>query len=97
MVGQQERRVGLGEVVEHLKGIKATLERQDVALFAVTPYNEFGMRGVMTVMQKVDNHIDVLCAWAKTIKKVVKTIVWIVASVGTVAGTIAAVRAGGWL
>ena len=92
-----ERRVGLSEVMEHLRGIRTTLDRQDVALFARTEDNEFGMPGVMTVMQRVDAHIDVLCAWARTAKKILKAAVWTAGSLGTIAGTIAAARAVGWL
>ncbi len=92
-----ERRKGLDEVMDHLKGIQGTLDRQNVALFAKTDDNEFGTPGVMTVMQKVDQHINVLCGIAHTTKKVLKTIFWLVGGIGTVAGTIAAAAAVGWI
>jgi hypothetical protein len=99
-----ERRQGLTEVINRLDrmhsrlgDITETLDRQNVALFARDPHNEFGMSGVMTVMQKVDQHIDVLCAWARTGKKILKAAVWTIGAAGTIAGAIAAGRAAGLL
>lgn len=100
----EERRQGLSEVIdrlEHMQGklgdITETLDRQNVALFAHDPHNEFEMLGVMTIMQKVNNFVDVMCSLARAGKKILKATAWTVGAVGTLAGTIAAARAVGWL
>lgn len=99
-----ERRQGLTEVIDRIERVQArlgditeTLDRQNVALFARDPHNEFGMSGVMTVLQKVDQHIEVLCSWARTGKKVLKAAIWTIGAAGTVAGAVVAGRAAGLL
>lgn len=71
----------------------AILGRLDTAMFAKDSDNENGAPGVFVVIQKVNTHIDVFCALAKTAKKVIKFAFWFLTGFG---GTIAAGRAAGW-
>lgn len=41
------------------------LERIETALFAQDTANEFQTRGVMTVMKKIDHHIDEVCKFGR--------------------------------
>lgn len=68
-------------------------ERVNVALFAEDADNEFGTAGVMTVMQKIDKHIDVMCNLALGVKKFIK---WGAATLTGAAGLFAAMKAAGW-
>ena len=71
----------------------ATLGRLESAMFARDADNEFQSIGVMTVMQKVDKHLDVLCNIAKWTKR---TMAWAAGTLTALAGLLAAGRAAGW-
>jgi len=98
----QERREG-GEYVSRTEFAQRMnkqddlLERLDTAMFARDSNNEFGSPGVMTVMKKLDAHVDVFCSIAKTTKKFLKFAFWLIGGLGTVAGAMAAAKAAGWL
>lgn len=92
-----ERRNGMQVVNDKLDTIISTQSRHGIALFAKDTDNEFGTVGVMTVLQKVDQHIDVLCTWARALKRIVKFVFWSVGGIGTLAGAVAAAQAVGWL
>ena len=98
----QERREG-GEYVSRtefgtrMQKQDILLERLDTAMFAKDAENEFGTPGVMTVMKKLDTHIDVFCSVARTTRKFLKFSFWLIGGFGTVAGAMAAAKAAGWL
>ena len=93
---QVERRqavLNMEEVSAKLDTLLIGHRRMDTALFARDADNEFGCAGVMTVMQKIDQHIDTLCKVASGVRKVVKFGFWAVTGA---AGTVAAMKAAGW-
>lgn len=45
------------------------LARIETALFAKDEENEFESRGLVTVMRKIDKHVDVMCNLAQGVKK----------------------------
>ena len=84
----------VGEIRNRLGNQDATLAKFDTALFSKDSDNEHGTPGVMVILQKVNGHIDVMCAWAKTGKKILKFAFWIITGAG---GAVAAAKAAGWL
>lgn len=83
----------LSVVSKKLDTLITSHERVNVALFATDSNNEFKTAGVMTVMQKIDTHIDVMCSIARWFKKVMKFAFWLLTGLGS---TLAAGRAAGW-
>lgn len=71
----------------------ASHERVNTALFAKDDNNEFGCAGVMTVMQKIDHHIDAMCNFASWGRKMLRFGFWFITGL---AGTVAAMKAAGW-
>ena len=89
-----------GEIRGHLAKQDSTMEKQgatlgrlESAMFARDADNEFQSIGVMTIMQKVDRHLDVICRLANWAKISVK---WGVGTLTALAGLLAAGRAAGW-
>ena len=96
-VGRAEFNTFAGDMGRRLDSQDVTLRRLDTAMFAKGSDNEHGVPGVMVVVQKIDQHIDVVCAWAKTARKVLKFGFWIIGALGTTAGALVAARAAGWM
>ena len=84
------------DVRRTLKGQDVTLRRLDTAMFAKDSDNDNGVNGVMVIMQRIDQHIDVARAWAKTIKRAIKWVGVVATTVGAVAGAAYYGRAAGW-
>lgn len=75
----------------------AALERMAVAMFAKDENNEFESPGVMTVMQKINRHVDMMCNFAAAVRKFGMFIVWAGAVLGGLAGAATAAKALGLL
>ena len=85
-----------GEIRGRLDNQDTTLKRLDTAMFSKDSDNEHGVPGVMVVMQKIDQHIDVVCAWARTVKKALKWVGVVATTIGAVAGAVYYGHVAGW-
>ena len=95
-VGRAEFNTFAGDMGRRLDSQDVTLKRLDAAMFSKDSDNEHGVPGVMVVVQKIDQHIDVVCAWAKTIKRAIKWVGVVATTIGAVAGAAYYGRAAGW-
>lgn len=69
------------------------LDSIHTAVFAKDDNNEFGMIGIQVIMQKFNQHLDMLCSFARIGKKTLKFLFWLITSAG---GAVAAAKAAGW-
>lgn len=75
----------------------AAIERVTLALFAKESNNEFESPGVMTVLQKINRHVDMMCNFASGVRRFGKFLVWLGAAATGVTATIAALNSTGIL
>lgn len=64
------------------------LARIETALFAKTGENEFESPGLVTVMAKIDKHVDVMCNLAQAVKKTVVVVAGGVVTLSAVYGAL---------
>lgn len=67
---KRERQANMETITARLDDQDDTLTRINIALFAKDDNNEFESRGVMTVMRKLDHHIDTVCKLGRAAKYV---------------------------
>jgi len=73
------------------------MARLNDAMFAKDENNEFESPGVMTVMQKINRHVDMMCNFAAWVKKMGLFVMGLCALLGSLAGGMAAAKALGIL
>lgn len=79
---RRERLENIQTITRRLDDQDETLSRINVALFAKDENNEFESPGVMTVMRKLDRHIDVVCNIGKWARAAALALIPIITAVG---------------
>lgn len=54
----------------------AVMSRLETAMFAKDEQNEFESPGVMTVMQKINRHVDMMCNVAAGVRRMGQFLMW---------------------
>ena len=73
---------------QQLEAGRQMFEKLNTAMFAKDEINEFESPGVMTVMQKINRHVDMMCSFAQGVHRIGRLVMW----AGGIAGALAAIK-----